>query len=101
MINIYLDDERSTPDGYVRCYWPQEVIQLLKTEKVNILSLDHDLGDDSRGTGYDVLLWLEEQAALYSFEPPRFITVHSANISARLKMVSAIRHIEQLAGRRP
>jgi hypothetical protein len=27
---------------------------------VQELSLDHDLGDDARGTGYDVILWIEE-----------------------------------------
>jgi len=24
------------------------------------ISLDHDLGDDDSGTGYDVVLWIEE-----------------------------------------
>ena len=34
--------------------WPDEAIELLKTGKVSELSLDHDLGDDIRGTRYDV-----------------------------------------------
>ncbi|UXH79991.1 cyclic-phosphate processing receiver domain-containing protein [Roseateles amylovorans] len=58
-------------------------------------SLDHDLGDDQRGTGYDVVLWIEEEVALNGFDPPR-IKVHSANSSARAKMEAGIRSIERL-----
>lgn len=34
------------------------------------MSPDHDLGDDARGTGYDVILWIEEAAAVREFVPP-------------------------------
>ena len=88
-MRVYLDDERETPDGWTRVYWPDEAIALLQTGKVSELSLDHDLGDDERGTGYDVLLWIEEQVALTDFKPP-VIKVHSANSSARQKMEAAI-----------
>ncbi len=94
-MRVFLDDERTTPDGWVRAYWPAEVIALLETGKVQELSLDHDLGDDERGTGYDVILWIEEAVALRSFKPPK-ISVHSANSSAREKMLSGIRAIEKL-----
>ena len=57
-MKVYLDDERETPKGWVRCYWPDEVIDLLHSGEVAEISLDHDLGDDARGTGYDVLLWM-------------------------------------------
>jgi hypothetical protein len=59
-VKIYLDDERPTPAGWVRASWPDEVIKLLSAGGVTALSSDHDLGDDERGTGYDVVLWLEE-----------------------------------------
>lgn len=95
---VYLDDERVTPDGWTRTYWPDEVIALLKTGQVRELSLDHDLGDDERGTGYDVVLWIEEAVALEGFAPPK-ISVHSANSSARDKMLSGIRSIEKLANK--
>lgn len=39
--------------------WPCEAIRLLEAGLVEELSLDHDLGDDDRGTGYDVILWIE------------------------------------------
>ena len=95
-MRVYLDDERATPDGWVRAFWPSEVIALLETGKVLELSLDHDLGDDERGTGYDVVLWIEEAVAMNGFIPPK-IAVHSANSSAREKMLAGIRAIEQLA----
>ncbi|QIH08847.1 MULTISPECIES: cyclic-phosphate processing receiver domain-containing protein [unclassified Pseudomonas] len=95
-MKIYLDDERQTPEGWVRAYWPDEVITLLKAGGVSEISLDHDLGDDERGTGYDVILWIEEAVALQGFRPPR-IQVHSANASAVEKMQAGVRSIQRLA----
>lgn len=48
--------------------------------------------DDERGTGYDVLLWIERAVYTENFVPP-LIKVHSANSSARLKMLAAINNI--------
>lgn len=99
-MKVYLDDERETPDGWVRVYWPDEAIELLQAGHVTHISLDHDLGDDDRGTGYDVLLWIEEAVAVHGFTPPD-MRVHSANSSARDKMELAIRAINNMKdGRR-
>ncbi|MFO1493327.1 MAG: cyclic-phosphate processing receiver domain-containing protein [Lysobacterales bacterium] len=95
-MRVYLDDERTTPDGWVRVYWPAEAIELLERGCVTEISLDHDLGDDDRGTGYDVVLWIEEAVATRDFQPP-LIHVHSANTSAREKMLAGVRTIERLA----
>lgn len=59
-MRVYLDDERNTPEGWVRVYWPDEAI------------------------------------ALRGFRPPK-IGVHSANSSARDKMLAGIRTIERLS----
>lgn len=93
-MKVYLDDIRKPPAGWTLVKWPDEVIKLLKTGKVKELSLDHDLGDDERGTGYDVILWIEEQVFKKSFQAPK-IKVHSANVSARKKMVQGIKSIEK------
>lgn len=53
---------------------------------------EHDLGNDDRGTGYDVVLWIEERVVPHGFVPPR-ITVHSAIVTAKAKMESGIRAI--------
>lgn len=94
-MKVFLDDERATPKGWVRCHWPEEVIELLHSENVTEVSLDHDLGDDARGTGYDVLLWIEEAVASRGWTPP-ILSVHSANTSARQKMEAAIVQIGKL-----
>jgi len=94
-MRVYLDDERVAPTGWTQARWPNEVITLLKDGHVAEISLDHDLGDDDRGTGYDVLLWIEEQVAINNFSPP-IMRVHSANSSARIKMEMAIKKITSM-----
>lgn len=93
-LRVFLDDERATPEGWVRVYWPNEAIDLLKTNAVAEISMDHDLGNDERGTGNDVVLWIEEVVAVHGFKPPK-MTVHSANSSIRKKMEASIKAIEQ------
>lgn len=97
-MKVFLDDKRSAPDGWRQVRWPEEAIALLESGGVEELSLDHDLGDDQHGTGYDVLLWLEEAVAMRGFIPPQ-VRVHSANVSARQKMEAAISTIQRLAAR--
>ena len=92
-MKVYLDDERVTPEGWTRTYWPEDTIALLQTGEVTHLSLDHDLGDDERGTGYDVVLWIEEAVMTKGFIPPQEMRVHSANSSARQKMEAGIQSI--------
>jgi hypothetical protein len=96
-IRIFLDDERPAPDGWTLCRWPQDVIDLLKAnpENVEIVSLDHDLGDETRN-GYQVLLWIEEAVVTHGYHPPQ-LRVHSSNSSAVQKMQAAIHQIEKLA----
>ncbi|MEM1007702.1 MAG: cyclic-phosphate processing receiver domain-containing protein [Myxococcota bacterium] len=91
-MKVYLDDERTPPAGWTLVRWPQDAIDLLMTGQVTALSLDHDLGDDDRGTGYDVILWIEEAVATQGFVPPT-ISVHSANASARVKMELGVQSI--------
>jgi len=93
-MKVFLDDVRKPPAGWKLVKWPDEAIKLLKTGKVKEISLDHDLGDDERGTGYDVVLWIEEQVVTNKFNPPK-IKVHSANVSARKKMELGIKSIKR------
>jgi hypothetical protein len=97
-MRIFLDDERTPPPGWTLVRWPDEVIALLEKNVVEEISLDHDLGDDERGTGYDVVLWIERAVATEGFVPPK-IRVHSANSSARFKMEAGIEAIARLAAR--
>ena len=92
-IKVFLDDERTPPDGWVLVRWQDEAIKLLQSGDVTHLSLDHDLGDDRKGTGYDVLLWIEREIVLRNYVPPENIHVHSANPAARQRMLAAIESI--------
>lgn len=98
-MRVFLDDVRPTPEGWVRAYWPSEVITLLESGQVQEVSLDHDLGDDLRGTGYDVIVWIEEAVALQGFRPPTLV-VHSANSAARERMMAGIHSIGMFDARR-
>jgi len=96
-MKIYLDDERDAPDGWVRLHWPSDVILVIKSGlEVTHISLDHDLGNDDRGTGYDVILWLEEQVYNGTMIAVPELKVHSANSSARIKMEAGITNIMKM-----
>ena len=97
-MKIWLDDLREAPDGWTRAYWPEEVITLLEQGYVTDVSLDHDLGDDSRGTGYDVIRWIEEAVVTRGFTPPH-IAIHSANPVGRERMMRGIAAIEKIQQR--
>lgn len=102
-INIYLDDIRNPPkelSDYVIARTYDECISLLRSHEVCNISLDHDLAcyqADREMTGYDVLLWIEEQIItdpLY-FGPDRY-HVHSQNPVGQQKMRAAILKIKEL-----
>ena len=64
MINVYLDDLRPPPEGFILARDALECRLLLLGNNINILSLDHDLGDTNTETGYDFCKWLVE-AGMY------------------------------------
>ena len=96
---VFLDDEREAPLGWLRVRWPEEVITLLETGIVTHLSLDHDLGDDAHGTGYDVIRWIEEAVVTQDFVPPE-ILIHTANPAARKRMLAGVAQIKRLSSQK-
>lgn len=58
-LNLYVDDLRDCPKGFVVARTADEAIRYLETYSIHILSLDHDLGEDAQGkllpTGYDLV----------------------------------------------
>ncbi len=96
-MKVWLDDERPAPAFWVQVRTPEQAITLLARGGVEVISLDHDLGLDVKGDGYDVLLWIEEQVWLEGFKPPE-MRIHTANPSARVRMEAAVKKIEQVAG---
>ena len=59
MINLYVDDLRDCPDEFIVARTMDQALLHLREQNVNILSLDHDLGEDVNGnllpTGYDLV----------------------------------------------
>jgi hypothetical protein len=111
VINMYLDDERPAPDGWVLAKTVDEAKALLLQGVVQQASLDHDLGACSDcmgertpedwlaetkytqrpncehfGTGYTLVCWMEETGNWPKERP----AVHSANPAGRAKMQAAI-----------
>lgn len=93
-MKVFLDDERESPYGWIRSESADIAIFLLKHYDVSEISLDHDLGLPETGSGYDVLLWIEEQVFMNGYKPPK-IHIHTANSSARIKMENAVKRIEK------
>lgn len=83
-INLYVDDIRRCPDGFVVARNYDKAIQLLKTSAINILSLDHDLGIDDNGVeknGYDIVKYVCEHGI-----SPKKIYIHTDNVVGRDNM---------------
>jgi len=76
-MKLFVDDIRPAMPGWMIVTNYQMAINFLSTMKVDIISLDHDLGEEK--TGYDIAKWIEEKVATDpSYNPPHII-VHSAN----------------------
>lgn len=85
-MKIWLDDMRPKPAEYdVHCYTAKEAIALLKTGLITHISLDHDLGCDTAGTGHDVAKYIE-MAAYHNTLPRLSWKLHTANPVGRENM---------------
>jgi hypothetical protein len=97
-VKVFVDDD-PIRDSWVDDSWIivrnyDEAMELLNEGLVDELSLDHDLGLQSR-TGYAIAAKIEEWAAGgYWFHVPEKITIHSANIVGRKNIQAAIDSIE-------
>lgn len=89
-INLYLDDLRDVPEGFILAKTVEEAIYYLENYKVEILSLDHDLGEDEKGnllpTGYDLVKYICENGLRADK-----IYIHTDNPCGRLNMYETLR----------
>ena len=96
-MKIYLDDCRQCPEGWTLAKTAQEAIDLLLENKdiVTHISLDHDLGPEEAGTGYDVACWIEERYYTDAdWIAPQW-AIHSSNPVGRQRMSAALRRLQQ------
>lgn len=89
-MRIYLDDERETPDGFVRTYTVEETIKLIQDSdgEVECVSLDNDLGIGLE-EGRKVMDWIEEQAYNNTLAPIPHLIIHTSNPAAENSMMKA------------
>jgi len=93
-MKLFVDDIREAPDSsWVIVRTAKEAMDLLESGKIEVLSLDHDLGEDL--TGYDIINWLERKVYNNEVESPKEILVHSANPVGVDNIKRAIRSIER------
>lgn len=83
-MKVFLDDIRPCPRGFVWVKSVEECLVLLRQGKVDILSLDHDLGE-GKPTGYDLVKIMVEEN-LY----PKEIYIHTANPVGRENMYKTL-----------
>lgn len=88
-INVYLDDVRKCPKGFILARTAEEALKLIREGHVAVLSLDHDLGINEQGkerlTGYDLVkIFCEE--GLYVDE----VYMHTDNVVGRNNMYETL-----------
>jgi hypothetical protein len=89
-MKVWLDDVRKKPADFdIWLKTADAAITALGTGGVSVISLDHDLGDESTKTGYDVAKYIEE-AAYKKLLGPVDVLIHSANPVGRRNMERAI-----------
>lgn len=88
-INLYLDDLRDCPEGFVIARCVEDAKKYLKEYDIDTLSLDHDLGTDDNGnllpSGYDFVKYICEEGVCFNK-----IYIHTDNPVGRDNMYSTL-----------
>ncbi|MFD0711668.1 cyclic-phosphate processing receiver domain-containing protein [Paenibacillus sp. GCM10027626] len=79
-MNVYLDDYRPCPAGFVLASNAEECILLLQHEEVDTLSLDYDLGW-GQPTGLEVVRYIVESGRF-----PKTIYLHTSSPAGKMQM---------------
>lgn len=87
MINVYLDDVRPCPQGFVAARSAEDCLLLLAASEVNLLSLDFELGM-GQPNGLAVV-----HGIIASGKYPKEIYVHSSSLTGRAQMVYEFRAV--------
>lgn len=96
-IAVWLDDKRPMPydfgwdcDERIAVQTASEAIKVLATGNVDLISLDHDLGDETKtGNGYQVACYIEGLAHENAIPRLRW-AVHSQNPVGAINMKIAL-----------
>ena len=83
-MNLFVDDLRLCPKGFIHAKDYDEAVIILKKNKINILSLDHDLGEGK--SGYDIAKFIVEAGIENPLIWPNEIYLHTDNPVGRKNM---------------
>jgi len=102
MLKLFLDDVRSIPESDFLLFRPKTDMGMFYhlAKHADLISFDHDFGDDVSFNGYDVICRLEEQvhkSYIWHEGAPELI-VHSDNPAGRARMEQAIQSIYNRVG---
>ena len=102
LLNVWLDDIRPAPEGWIPARTPDEVISHLRTGKVVEISLDYELNlpGDPQPCGADVLRWIKRHLDEHpDYEPPT-AHLHTACPFGRTEMNDILHRINAVLIRR-
>lgn len=96
LYKIWLDDAREAPEGYLHIKTAEECIAFLEIQwyNIEILSLDHDLGENKQ-TGYDVVKYIEERVHIIGSYVTFQMLIHSDNPVGIKNMKAGIESIKK------
>lgn len=84
MIDLFLDDARPCPKGFVLARNAAECVELLRDCEVRVLSLDYDLGWNEP-TGMEVVRFMVAERKF-----PAFIYLHTSSLAGKRQMYEAL-----------
>lgn len=88
-MNLYVDDLRQVPKNFEIARTYEEAIKILKNNTIDILSLDHDLGEEK--TGYDIVKYIcqnnckVKRVYLHTFNPIGRENMYQVLLAARAR----------------
>jgi hypothetical protein len=95
-VKIWLDDRRPAPAGFVHVINHQEFETLLRssTEVIEVMSFDHDLGEEM--DGYRIAKWLAEhhlerwplEVRVHSDNPPGAANIRAFDAFVRRRLLT-------------
>lgn len=89
-MKLFVDDIRACPFGWTQACTVSEAIRILATQKVDHVSLDHDIAFQGR---HGIELETYEGVAWYialMYKPPR-VTIHTGNGVAGARMAAILK----------
>lgn len=89
-MKLYVDDIRACPFGWTEARTVTDAIRILATQKVEHVSLDHDIGFQGRhGADLETFEGVAWYIALMH-KPPR-VTIHTGNAPAAYRMAAILK----------